>query len=243
MSLFSGWRAAFRIARRDAVRAKGRSALVVAMIALPVLGVTAADLTYRSALPTVAEDLTADLGAADALFIDQGMGPVRLEQMPDGVLWGTPEDAPDTLPEDERKPVDVPATFPKGSRYLTEQSLPASVTTRHGITDTQITELAVADPLLRGRVELTEGAYPKAKDEIAATEAFLKAAGLSVGDRVTVRGPEQAYTLTGALELPADLKSESLFAHRPRRGRRRPRGGARRRCRQPGQPPRRHRPR
>ncbi|MGW1205054.1 FtsX-like permease family protein [Streptomyces cyaneofuscatus] len=212
MSLFSGWRAAFRIARRDAVRAKGRSALVVAMIALPVLGVTAADLTYRSALPTVAEDLTADLGAADALFIDQGMGPVRLEQMPDGVMWGTPEDAPDTLPEDERKPVDVPATFPKGSRYLTEQSLPASVTTRHGITDTQITELAVADPLLRGRVELTEGAYPKAKDEIAATEAFLKAAGLSVGDRVTVRGPEQVYTLTGALELPADLKSESLFA-------------------------------
>lgn len=212
MSLFTGWRAAFRIARRDAVRAKGRSALVVAMIALPVLGVTAADLTYRSALPTVAEDLTADLGAADALFIDQGMGPVRLEQMPDGIMWGTPEDAPETLPEDERKPVDVPATFPKGSRYLTEQSLPASVTTRHGITDTQITELAVADPLLRGRVDLTEGAYPRAKDEIAATEAFLDASGLSVGDRVTVRGPEQVYTLTGAVELPADLKSESLFA-------------------------------
>ncbi|CAM5340334.1 hypothetical protein SMICM304S_02183 [Streptomyces microflavus] len=72
MSLFSGWRAALRIARRDAVRAKGRSALVVAMIALPVLGVTAADLTYRSALPTLAEELTADLGAADALFTDRG---------------------------------------------------------------------------------------------------------------------------------------------------------------------------
>ncbi|WP_432151240.1 FtsX-like permease family protein [Streptomyces sp. bgisy029] len=212
MSLFSGWRAAFRIARRDAARAKARSTLVVAMIALPVLGVTAADLTYRSALPTVAEDLTADLGAADALFIDQGMGPVRLEQMPDGIMWGTPEDAPETLPEDERKPVDVPATFPKGSRYLTEQSVPASVTTRHGIADTEITELSVADPLLRGRVELTEGAYPQARNEIAATEAFLKASGLSVGDRVTVRGPQQVYTLTGAVELPAELKTESLFA-------------------------------
>ncbi|MFJ9636991.1 FtsX-like permease family protein [Streptomyces sp. NPDC101178] len=212
MSLFSGWRAAFRIARRDAARAKARSTLVVAMIALPVLGVTAADLTYRSALPTVAEDLTADLGAADALFKDQGMGPVRLEQMPDGIMWGTPEDAPETLPEDERKPVDVPATFPKGSRYLTEQSVPASVTTRHGIADTQITELDIADPLLRGRVELTEGAYPQARNEIAATEAFLDASGLSVGDRVTVRGPQQVYTLTGAVELPAELKTESLFA-------------------------------
>ncbi|CAO0829462.1 hypothetical protein SMICM17S_02708 [Streptomyces microflavus] len=124
VSLFSGWRAALRIARRDAVRAKGRSALVVAMIALPVLGVTAADLTYRSALPTLAEELTADLGAADALFTDQGMGPVRLEQMPDGIMWQTPEDAPETFPDDERKPVDVPATFPKGSRHLTEQLYP-----------------------------------------------------------------------------------------------------------------------
>ncbi|WP_430478885.1 FtsX-like permease family protein [Streptomyces sp. P11-1] len=212
MSLFSGWRAAFRIARRDALRAKGRSALVVAMIALPVLGVTAADLTYRSALPTAAEELTADLGAADALFMDQGMGPVPLWQMPDGIMWQTPEGAPETFYDDERKPVDVPATFPKGSRSLTEQSVPASVTTRHGITDTQITELAVADPMLRGRVELTEGAYPRAENEMAATEAFLDASGLSVGDRITVRGPQQVYTLTGAVELPAQLRNESLFA-------------------------------
>ncbi|MFE2290790.1 FtsX-like permease family protein [Streptomyces sp. NPDC059452] len=212
MNLFSGWRAAFRIARRDALRAKGRSALVVAMIALPVLGVTAADVTYRSAKPTLAEELTADLGGADALFMDQGMGPVRLEQMPDGIMWGTPEDAPETLPEDERKPVDVPATFPKGSRYLTQQSVPASVTTRHGIADTQITELDIADPLLRGRIELTDGAYPRAKNEMAATDAFIKTSGLSVGDRVTVRGPEQVYTLTGAVELPADLAGKSLFA-------------------------------
>ncbi|MFJ4969518.1 FtsX-like permease family protein [Streptomyces sp. NPDC088755] len=212
MSPFSGWRAALRIARRDAARAKGRSALVVAMIALPVLGVTAADVTYRSALPTLAEELTAELGAADARYSDQGMGPVRLEQMPDGAMWQTPEDAPDPLPEGQRKRLDVRATFPKGSRYLTEQSVPASVTTRHGITDTEITELAVADPLLRGRVELTDGAYPRAENEVAATEAFIEASGLSIGDRVTVRGPQQAYTLTGAVELPAELAKESLFA-------------------------------
>lgn len=212
MSVFSGWRAAFRIARRDALRAKGRSALVVAMIALPVLGVTAADLTYRSALATPAEELTAELGAADARFTDQGMGPVRLEQMPDANLWGTPEGAPEPLPEAEREPVDVPATFPKGSRYLTERSVPASVTTRHGIADTQIVELRIADPLLRGRVELTDGAFPEARDEIAATEAFVEASGLSIGDRITVRGPQQHYTLVGAVELPAELKQKSLFA-------------------------------
>ncbi|WP_406148108.1 FtsX-like permease family protein [Streptomyces anulatus] len=212
MNPLPGWRAAFRIARRDAVRAKGRSALVVAMIALPVLGVTAADLTYRSALPTKAEELTGELGAADARFTATSMGPVELQQMPDGVNWGTPQGAPDPTPEEQERPVDVPATFPEGSRHLTERSLPASVTTRHGITDTQITELRIADPMLRGRIELTDGAYPRAKDEIAATEDFIEASGLSIGDRVTVRGPDQSYTLTGAVELPADLWAESLYA-------------------------------
>ncbi|MFH8690169.1 FtsX-like permease family protein [Streptomyces anulatus] len=212
MNPLPGWRAAFRIARRDAVRAKGRSALVVAMIALPVLGVTAADLTYRSALPTKAKELTAELGAADARFSATSMGPVKLQQMPDGVAWGTPEGAPDPTPEEQEKPVDVTAAFPEGSRHLTERTVPASVTTRHGIADTQITELSVADPMLRGRIELTDGAYPRAENEIAATEEFIESAGLSVGDRVTVRGPDLSYTLTGAVELPADLKADSLYA-------------------------------
>lgn len=102
MNPLPGWRAAFRIARRDAVRAKGRSALVVAMIALPVLGVTAADLTYRSALPTKAEELTGQLGSADARFSATGLGPMKLQQMPDGVNWGTPT-APRTRPPNSRR--------------------------------------------------------------------------------------------------------------------------------------------
>ncbi|MEU5326476.1 FtsX-like permease family protein [Streptomyces parvus] len=212
MSRLPGWRAAFRIARRDAVRAKGRSALVVAMIALPVLGVTAADLTYRSALPTKAEELTAELGSADARFTSAGIGPVKLQQMPDGINWSTPEGAPDPTPEEQAKPVDVPAAFPEGSRYLTERSLPASVTTRHGIADTEVSELRISDAMLRGRIELTDGAYPRKPDEIAATSDFAKAAGLAIGDSVTVRGPELTYTLTGTVELPADLRADALYA-------------------------------
>ena len=43
------WRPALRIARRDALRARGRSVLVVVMIALPVLTMTAVDVLSRSA--------------------------------------------------------------------------------------------------------------------------------------------------------------------------------------------------
>ncbi|MFC9242996.1 FtsX-like permease family protein [Streptomyces sp. NPDC057136] len=208
MSVFSGWRAAFRIARRDAMRAKGRSALVVAMIALPVLGVTAADVSYRSALPDRAEKLTALMGSADALYSHPGMGVGAIEQMPDGDSWGG-----QALSDAEsRGPVDVRSTFPKGSRYLTERSVPAVVTTRHGIASTEIVEFRTADPLARGKIELVDGAFPDGKDEIAATEPFMESAGLRIGSRVTVRGPGKVYTLTGTVELPDDLGKKALYA-------------------------------
>ena len=45
---FAGWRVALRVARRDALRSRGRSALVIVMIGLPVLLSTAiAVLTAR----------------------------------------------------------------------------------------------------------------------------------------------------------------------------------------------------
>ncbi|MEU8703975.1 FtsX-like permease family protein [Streptomyces sp. NPDC048565] len=212
MSVFTGWRAALRIARRDALRSKGRSALVVAMIALPVLGVTAADVTYRSSTPTVAEDLTAEMGSADAVYSSAGIGPVPIEQMPDSDIWSTPDDEAEVPAEDQRAPVDVPGSFPKGSRYLTEQSVPAVVSTRHGVANTEIVELRTSDPAVRGRLDLVDGAYPDGEGEIVATEHFLKSAGLGVGSRTTLRGPEQTYTITGSVELPGELGKSALYA-------------------------------
>ncbi|MFI6861248.1 FtsX-like permease family protein [Streptomyces sp. NPDC050421] len=207
MSLFTGWRAALRIARRDAMRAKGRSALVVAMIALPVLGVTAADITYRSIDSTEAEQLTAQMGAADALFSDPGMGP--LQQMPDGRGYDI---AGDERPEGEVPPIDMRTAFPKGGRAISIQSVPASVTTAYGLTNTEIVEFRTSDPMARGKIDLVEGAYPHGNGEMAATEPFLKSSGLHIGSRTTVDSAGRTYTITGVVEQPDDLKSQQLYA-------------------------------
>ena len=61
------WKVAVRIARREALRHKGRSALVAAMLALPVTGAAAADTLYHTVKLTTAEQLQRDLGRADAL--------------------------------------------------------------------------------------------------------------------------------------------------------------------------------
>ena len=42
------WRLALRVARRDALRARGRSLLVLVMIALPVAAVAIADTAYNT---------------------------------------------------------------------------------------------------------------------------------------------------------------------------------------------------
>lgn len=211
MSFLPGWRAAFRIARRDALRSKGRSSLVVAMIALPVLGVTAADVTYRSSTPTAAEELTATMGSADAVFSSAGIGPVQVEQLPDLRTYDVPPGAPQP-DSNTAKPVDVPGAFPKGSRYVTEQSVPATVTTRHGIANIEIVELRTSDPAVRGKLDLVDGTYPDGKDEVVATERFLEAAALGIGSRTTLRGPGQTYTITGSVEVHSSLGRSALYA-------------------------------
>ncbi|MEV0576795.1 FtsX-like permease family protein [Streptomyces sp. NBC_01463] len=207
MSVFTGWRAALRIARRDAMRAKGRSALVVAMIALPVLGVTAADIAYRSVDSTEAEKLTARMGSADALFSDPGLGP--LQQMPDGNMYDA---AGKEAPDGEAPPVDMSTAFPEGARAISILSVPASVTTAYGLTDADITEVRTSDRMARGKIDLVEGAFPHGTDEMAATEPFLKSSGLHIGSRTTVNGAGRTYTITGVVEEPDDLKAKQLYA-------------------------------
>ncbi|GAA2433032.1 hypothetical protein GCM10010433_37110 [Streptomyces pulveraceus] len=208
MSVLTGWRAALRMARRDAMRSKGRSALVVAMIAVPVLGVTALDVTYRSVTPTAAEQLTASMGSSDALFSDRRSGPI--EQLPNAQMYSSVDE---NAPLDENAPaIDISTTFPKGSRAISLQSAPASVTTKYGITSTDIREIRTSDPLARGMVELVRGAYPHGTNEMAATEPFLKSTGLDVGSTTTVRNSGQKYRITGVVEQPDALKTEALFA-------------------------------
>ncbi|MCX5110829.1 FtsX-like permease family protein [Streptomyces sp. NBC_00378] len=208
MSVFTGWRAALRIARRDAVRSKGRSALVVAMIAVPVLGVTALDVTYRSVTPTTAEQLTASMGSADALFSDEGIGPIL--QLPDAERYEQVDEK--ALVDEDGPSIDVTTTFPKGSRAISIQSVPAGITTGYGIATTEIYEFRTSDQLARGKIDLVRGAFPHGKDQVAATEPFLKSTGLHVGSTTTVRNFGKKYTITGVVEQPDQLNAEALYA-------------------------------
>ncbi|MFI0925957.1 FtsX-like permease family protein [Streptomyces sp. NPDC021012] len=207
---FHSWRAAIRIARRDAWRSKGRSALVLAMIALPILGVSGLDLTYRSSELSPAEKVERSLGAADARFKDAALGGVPIFQDPAGETSTPVKDY-----EDEPWPsgsTDVTRTIPAGSTVLTDTQGSAKLTTAHGLLQAEVRELKASDPIARGIMPLLEGRYPEKADEVMATSHFLESSGLSIGSTLSARNFDRPYRIVGSYELPDTLNTDQVNA-------------------------------
>ncbi|MFB7474913.1 FtsX-like permease family protein [Kitasatospora sp. NPDC056184] len=220
------WRVALRIARRDALRAKGRSALVVAMVALPVLGVTGADVFFRSAELDPVEKIERSMGRADASLEILDRGAIVL-QTPDPDV-----DRRITTVDDAKKENGKPVLTPEQQRgldtapaELARQLLPGATlvplregpyvttSTAEGLVNVRVTELDLADPVWHGRYDMVKGRAPSADHEIAVTQAFLDSSRLKIGDRTSPRGLEATpYTITGVAEHPGDLRGLGLFA-------------------------------
>ncbi|MGW2396900.1 FtsX-like permease family protein [Kitasatospora sp. NPDC001664] len=217
MSLTS-WRVALRIARRDALRAKGRSALVIAMIALPVLGVTGADVVFRSAQLEPEQKIVRIMGEADAMVSAYGRG-MTVVQPPnpgEGANADMPREGQKPTPE-QQKSLDtepaalLPTLLPAGTRLTpVNEGASANVTTKEGLLRTRLTEADLTDPVWNGHTVLTGGRLPTAATEAAATRGFLELSGLKVGDTTTVRGPDRPFTITAEVEFPGDLGVSQL---------------------------------
>ncbi|MFF8808178.1 FtsX-like permease family protein [Streptomyces omiyaensis] len=207
---FHSWRAAVRIARRDAWRAKGRSSLVLAMIALPILGVSAADLTIRSSELSVSERMERGIGAADASFHDPGLGGVPVFQTPAGDnVYPAKDEENAPWPSGPGDPTKV---IPAGSRWISDTQGAAKLTTVHGLLQTDVRELKADDPIARGITTLLDGHYPRKADEVIATSAFLEQSGLSLGSTVSARNFDRPYRIVGSYELPDSLDAAQITA-------------------------------
>ncbi|OEJ32752.1 ABC transporter permease [Streptomyces subrutilus] len=211
ISWYHSWIAAIRIARRDAWRAKGRSLLVLAMIALPIVGVSAADLTVRSAELSTAQELERRLGAADAEIGASSMN-APIYQNPKGDRYA-PVGGYDTyVPGDKADQVDPLKALPAGAEVVKDSVGQAKIRTTHGLLNTDLREVDTADPLVKGRITLDRGRLPRAAGEIIATTAFLEQSGFFVGSTVSPRGTDLSYRIVGAYELPSALAAVEVIA-------------------------------
>ncbi|WP_327284369.1 MULTISPECIES: ABC transporter permease [unclassified Streptomyces] len=210
-SSYHAWVAAIRIARRDAWRAKGRSALVLSMIALPIIGVSAADLTMRSAELTPEQLVSRQIGAADARLKDSELnGPVY--QDVEG-RTSVPVGGYDKYdPRSEPNPNLLASVIPAGAQSLKDSTAHTKIRTRYGLLDTDLREIDTANPLVEGMITMKRGRAAQEAGEVVATTAFLETSGFFVGSEFRARGSDTWYRIVGAYELPSELKKTEVLA-------------------------------
>ncbi len=194
----AGWRPALRLARRDAWRHKGRSILVLVMIALPVLAVSAADVVYLTADVDSVESLDRRLGSADALVTAQdGITQVTQDFDPDEASsWGSGDGTGETTTLPAVRAVlgrDVPAI-----ELLESQT---RVDTERGLVTVGAVELEVSSQLADGLYRLASGRWPTGEDEVT-VNGVLAAKGFTEGEPITIHGG-RTLTVVGVAESTA----------------------------------------
>ncbi|QKG25915.1 FtsX-like permease family protein [Actinomadura verrucosospora] len=225
----SGRGAALRLARRDALRAKGRTALVVCMIGLPVMAVVALAVLFKTGDWSPRESLPYEIGTADARLTGAGRAPVQ--QTFDDQGFSSPPGAsgdeagrPWTTPEITER---VAAAFGPAARVRPlETGGRVALRTARGYRAADHIGLDLRDPMARGILEITGGRAPAKPGEVALAPSLGFPVGASVQiDRAGttaqvvghVRDPREpgkavALTLPGAVPGAPSPRPQWLVA-------------------------------
>ena len=185
----SGWAGALRAARRSAVRTKGRTALVLTLIALPVAVVVAGETLARTGSVSVKESLTQTLGASDARLTFQG-GEVL--QLPDDSGSACTCDGSRAMTTEQ-----VLALLPAGSRVLPVSDADASVSYPGGLMRVAAKEVDLADPVSTGLFDLRAGRFARTTSEVVVNQRVLDR-GYRVGEALDLGNRKP--TIVGLVE-------------------------------------------
>ncbi|GAA1685888.1 hypothetical protein GCM10009733_098210 [Nonomuraea maheshkhaliensis] len=192
----SAFRAALRISRRDAVRAKGRSALIMVMIGLPVLLITGLLTLSQTTKLSARDELPSELGSVADAAVYAHLRRTLVTQDPAGRFgdqsqtgarppgWTTAEIA--ALTGGRLLPF---------HQYTTEARLPG------GFGRVELLEIDLRDPLGTGLRPLVRGRHPATPQEIAVTPALLDA-GVTVGGTLQVARSGEPKRVVGVVEHP-----------------------------------------
>lgn len=209
----SSLRACLRIARRDARRSPGRSLLVLSMVALPVIGMTSADILFRSAQLDPTEKVTRELGRADVVISEADFGGA-VTQNPDGTqlgFMGSPS-SDGSGPPKSRSLSQLAAPVPGVKRTIPELTTAATVRTAgDGRRSVRWRALDYADPMLRGLVRQLDGRAPRGPGEVALTRDLARSLHKRVGDELRLTDG-RPYRVTGIVLYPQALDAQSVLS-------------------------------
>ena len=182
-----------RMVWRDALRAKGRTALVMCMIGLPVAAVVAFVTLLQTSQWSPRESLPYELGAADARLTQASHAPIAQDPMERERMYpgdAMPLEKNWTTAEIGRR---VAALYGPRARVLPlNWGKSVALKTPRGYREGMGIELDLRDPMARGIYTITEGRTPAAPDEIALS--------------ATLAGREYPVGSTAQIDLAGTIK-------------------------------------
>ncbi len=197
---------ALRLAGRDARRHRGRSGLILTLIALPVAAMTLIVLLLASMQPTAQDRIDADLGTAQAYLTEFRLGDAAAVQDPTNPMSGhhLNETDPDFVPKD-------PATVvPAGYTVIEEYSSQAFLTKGKLEIGTRIIGSDLFNPAFESRFSLIEGSREREDDAVYLSPSLQSRLGLEVGDTVSVES--HSYQVAGIIREESEMSQvETIF--------------------------------
>jgi putative ABC transport system permease protein len=191
-----GWRPLARLAWREVVRRKGRTAVVVSMVAIPMMMLTALSVWIRTD--------TVQGARANQLFL----GPtVDVRVSPGPGLGRGPQEMPFTPTTAESLSPILPADATSVVVKTWYRGLFVSPQAKLGL---QISQSDWGNPLLAHNFLMRSGAWPKSPGEVAITNEFHTRAKVKVGDSINLRVPKMTMKVTGVFERRDQLRNSEL---------------------------------
>lgn len=169
--------ALWRMARRDLRRHAGRSALIVALVGLPVAGLVAGFLLSRAATVSGEQRATALMGTA-TLRVDATGPEARLD----------------------------PRLLPGQARILGFATTGGLLRVGTGdVRPVELSDLPLGDPLATGMLRLDAGRAPRGPGEVAVSNEVARELGTGIGGTLRLVRPERTLRITGTLVAPLDV--------------------------------------
>lgn len=218
------------LAWRDALRHKGRSLLILGLVALPVLVIGAADVMFRSTQATPQQQADAELAGSSA-YLWAPTGAVSVEQDPTAswpsifttaqvIKYPDPGSNSDvsqeavTVQPSERplRPVaDVLPLLPPGTTVTRweQGTIPISADTAHYRTTTADL-LDVTSPAAGNRYRLLDGVLPTRSGDIALTGPLASDLGVGIGATVSAGSPARPLTVVGTVRAGTDPTNRAV---------------------------------
>ncbi len=179
-----GWQPLLRIARRDALRHRGRSLLVVLLVGVPVAAMSAFLSVASTARLTAEQEVAASLGQADLSLVAAGVEPEEWQ-----------------------------ALLPAGSRWIEVKPYADSFALVQGdeLFEGPIFEGDLDDPLLEGRWDVVDGRAAQGEDEVVLSGRLARDLGAEVGDELALRRPGRAVTVVGLAVAASNQWEQTLL--------------------------------